>query len=39
MKLEIDVYLEVCFTLFFNDTYIDGKQGLLTIRNLKMVQK
>ena len=30
---------QVCFIVFFNNIYIDGKKGILTIRNLKMVQK
>lgn len=30
---------QVCFTVFFNNTYIDGEQGVLSIRNLKMVPK
>mgnify|MGYP001718847900 FL=1 len=30
---------QVCFIVFFNNIYIDGKKGILTIRNLKMIQK
>lgn len=30
---------QVCFTVFFNNAYIDGEKGLLTIRNLKMMPK
>lgn len=30
---------QVCFTVFFNSSYIDGKMGTLNIRNLKMMPK
>lgn len=30
---------QVCFLVFFNNTYIEGEKGLLTIRNLKMMPK
>ena len=30
---------QVCFTVFFNDAYINEKRGILTIQNLKMVPK
>lgn len=27
---------EVCFTIFFAESYIDGEKGRLSIRNLKV---
>ena len=30
---------QVCFTIFFNSVYINGKRGVLTIKNLKMLPK
>lgn len=30
---------QVCFTVFFNHTYIEGKKGVLNVRNFKMVPK
>lgn len=30
---------QVCFTVFFNDACISGKQGTLSIKNLKMLPK
>lgn len=30
---------QVCFTVFFNNTYITGTKGTLTIKNLKMLPK